>query len=537
MTFSSVRRIGFLSIAAPAAFLVAGIAVAADALNPPMVNWTPPATWSSRSRGATTMGDISYPALLVSIAACRQYDSRLTTPLLDNTPRFVTLVGAPCGIPSAAVAVAVNITVLDISGQTGNAVFKVGTTSPPTTGWLNYPIGQGQIDNAGVLATNGTGFYAQVNQGGGQIDFIVDVYGYYLDRNGAYNTNEFVGLAGNTGTAWCAWIFASNNSTSTDSCIGAIDGFAFGANSYGVKGEGLGSAGSIGVIGITSSTTNGGHGVMGTSPCDTSNCSAVYGASGFHPAAVGFTTSGAGVWGQGRNGVVGTTWASGLGESGVIGVVTTTAGGLGPFGYLGYPFSNKAVEAIGDYGGTGAKYFQDPHPTDPTKMIQYVALEGPESGTYFRGTGTISGGQYVINVPEDFRLVTDPEGLTVQLTPVGAPASMFVVNEDLNQIIVHADADVKFHYLVNGVRATFNHYQPIVDSLGIFVPLSPTMQMSSAFSPEQRRRLVANGTFNADGTINMETARARGWTKFWEERSVTPPSVQQTTTNEDNKPH
>ena len=53
----------------------------------------------------------------------------------------------------------------------------------------------------------------------------------------------------------------------------------------------------------------------------------------------------------------------------------------------GYAF----YASTGDYGGNGAKYFVEPHPTDPTKMIKYVSLEGPESGTYFRGRASSSG--------------------------------------------------------------------------------------------------------------------------------------------------
>jgi len=167
---------------------------------------------------------------------------------------------------------------------------------------------------------------------------------------------------------------------------------------------------------------------------------------------------------------------------------------------------------------TGAKPFMDPHPTDPTKMIEYIALEGNESGTYFRGTARTDQGTAIIDVPEDFRLVTDSEGLSVQLTPVGAPATMYVVSEDLNQIVVHSNRDVKFHYMVNGIRLAFKDHKVIQDSFGTFAPLNPEMTMSSAFAPEQKRRLIANGTFNPDGTINMLTAERVGWARIWRER-------------------
>ena len=38
------------------------------------------------------------------------------------------------------------------------------------------------------------------------------------------------------------------------------------------------------------------------------------------------------------------------------------------------------------------------------------------------------------------------------------------------------------------------------------------------YNPEERRRLIANGTYNADGSVNMETAERVGWTKIWKER-------------------
>ncbi len=53
--------------------------------------------------------------------------------------------------------------------------------------------------------------------------------------------------------------------------------------------------------------------------------------------------------------------------------------------------------------------------------VRFVCLEGNESGTYFRGSSRLVGGRAVIDVPEEFRLVREPEGLTVQITPRGRP--------------------------------------------------------------------------------------------------------------------
>jgi len=149
----------------------------------------------------------------------------------------------------------------------------------------------------------------------------------------------------------------------------------------------------------------------------------------------------------------------------------------------------------------------------------YSSLEGREVGTYFRGTSRIVNHQAVIEVPEDFRIVTDDEGLTVQLTPVGDLATLAVVRQDLNQIVVKASGDVTFHYLVQGVRRAFRDLQPV--QIGYeFVPRSPNDTMPLFLTEEARRRLIANGTYNADGTVNMETAERLGWARAWRENGA-----------------
>jgi hypothetical protein len=126
----------------------------------------------------------------------------------------------------------------------------------------------------------------------------------------------------------------------------------------------------------------------------------------------------------------------------------------------------------------------------------------------------------VIPVPESFRLVTDTEGLTVQLTPIGAPATMYVVSQDLNQIEVRSSRDVKFHYMVNGVRKAYPHWVAIQDNEKFFVPESASARLPGYLSEEERGRLIRNGTYNTDGTVNLETAERVGWTKMWAEREA-----------------
>ncbi|MEO8347727.1 MAG: hypothetical protein ABI610_02360, partial [Acidobacteriota bacterium] len=214
-------------------------------------------------------------------------------------------------------------------------------------------------------------------------------------------------------------------------------------------------------------------------------------------------------------------------DSGVIGALSNTVVGL-PLaqGRLGTNFGtdpsgggpNWAVFGLGDIGATGTKFFLDPHPTDASKVIGYVALEGPEAGTYFRGRGKFDRGMAKITIPEDFRLVTDPEGLTVQVTPIGAMATVGVIKIDLNEIVVQSSRNVEFSYLVQGVRATHKNINPIFSD-GMFRPESAEAKMAPWLTDVQKQRLIANGTFREDGTVNMETARRLGWDRVWAERN------------------
>src|SRR5262249_7980658 len=155
----------------------------------PLRNWSAPATYSpkhSRS-GLLTEADIFGPVPFIPITPCRQYNSLSATPLLQGTNRNVTLTGAPCGILANAIAVSVNITVFNIVGATGNATFKVDTVSPPAIAWINYPPTEAQRANAGVVSLNATGqIVVQVAQGAGQVDFVVDVNGYYMNSDAAH---------------------------------------------------------------------------------------------------------------------------------------------------------------------------------------------------------------------------------------------------------------------------------------------------------------------------------------------------------------
>jgi hypothetical protein len=53
--------------------------------------------------------------------------------------------------------------------------------------------------------------------------------------------------------------------------------------------------------------------------------------------------------------------------------------------------------------------------------------------------------------------------------------------------------------------------------------------MTAALPPESVRRLISNGTLNADGTVNAQTAHRLGWDQRpdWNHPAAKPQSIPQ----------
>jgi hypothetical protein len=50
------------------------------------------------------------------------------------------------------------------------------------------------------------------------------------------------------------------------------------------------------------------------------------------------------------------------------------------------------------------------------------------------------------------------------------------------------------------------------------MPRLPTARLPLYLTDYQREMLIQNGTYKADGTVDMETAHKNGWDRMWEER-------------------
>jgi hypothetical protein len=508
----------------------------------PLRNWSAPAVWhptSSEGRSIGANADLTQGMPFFAITPCRAYDSRVSQggpgPIPTATARTIDVDGSSCGpIPTGVGAYSLNITVF---GSTPDASYAFITAYPtgstrPLVSSLNFLRGT-QVSNA-VIVPVGTGGDIDI-YASSATEVVVDINGYY--------TSFF-----NPGRSLIAQV--------TDSV--AIDGAS--TSNFGVRGV---SSSSHGVVGQTSGTspTSGvrglstnGRGVFGSS----TNAAGVYGLSSSNHGVVGQTTGSApnaGVVGTSSNGmgVSGSSvsfhgvygysngWFGVFGETdgtspraGVVGASTNGRGVSGSsthdHGVVGANTNSSnsgvlgantyGVYSFGNLGASGTKSFVEPHPEDPNLVIKYVALEGNEAGTYFRGRARTSGRYAVIDVPHDFRIVTDEEGISVQVTAIGDIAQFAVVEFGLDRIVIKSNRETEFFYTVNGVRRAYRNFNPIQRGDLEFIPRGPDERMPEHLSEEAKRRLIANGTYHPDGTVNMSTAERAGWAAEWRNREV-----------------
>ena len=452
----------------------------------PLTDWTvPPYRASSDSGGLTTMTDVTDGIAFVGVAPCRIVDTRLLSgfppaygapALAAGQPRNFDLNSAPhcAGIPSGVQAYSLNITVTNTQGPGFILIYPQGGAQP-TVSTLNYLGGQ-TVANAAIVpaASNGG---VTVIAGVSGTDLIIDINGYFTPF---YNAATAVIFDGNRSNNWFMWVANHNLGLNTVGIQAVADSLADG------------SAGIRARVGQGALTQPGyaAAGVRGEGPD--------YGVLG-----ISLT-----------QGVAGSLLSLGSEVAwGALGDGISTDPGC-PSSPCGGPWG---VFAGGNIGATGAKFFLEPHPTDASMVVGYISLEGPEAGTYFRGRAKFQNGIAKIAVPEHFRWVTDPEGLTVQITPIGEMASFAVVKMDLSEIVVKASRNVEFSYLVQGVRASFKDTSPVFHARE-FMPRSPDATVPQWLTATQRRLLVQNGTYREDGTVNRETAQRLGWDRIWSSR-------------------
>lgn len=504
-------------------------------------NWPTPATWSP-SGGIHPMTDVSQALPFVAAAPCRIADTRgingfsgqAGTPVLSSfVNRDFQITGNPGGVPGppngcapgtipiGASAVSIQATVVQPTA-TGNLVAWPAGAVMPTVSVLNWDTGAIALGNGFIVPVGAGGAITfRLNTGGaGQsAGLVLDVNGYFSGNPNAGTQFSVVadhsGAAGNfvnvhTGAS-AHGISAITQSLGGGSGVFALHDFNDGAG-YGVWGEtdssGADAAGVLGVGPGNRIHESANFQVAGVRGEDGGNAFGVIGATdGEFPGA----GAAAGIAAYLMTPNASTTDAAAYLARRICTVVpvkglTCTAYGADLFGHL---------RVQGNLDVNGTKSFVEPMASDPWRMIRYVSLEGPEAGTYFRGKARFVRGLARIAVPDHFREVTDPESLSIQVQPIGEMATTAVVRIDLDEIVVKGSRNVEFYYTVNGVRRAFRDLD--VTPLSHFVPESAESRLPATLPEELRRRLLSNGLFNADGTVNMETAERFGLTRAWAE--------------------
>jgi hypothetical protein len=85
----------------------------------------------------------------------------------------------------------------------------------------------------------------------------------------------------------------------------------------------------------------------------------------------------------------------------------------------------------GSFAATTKSFVID-HPTKPGKKLRYGSLEGPENGVYVRGKTQTN----VIELPEYWTKLVDPDSITVQLTPIGKHQKLYVEKIKDNKVYI-----------------------------------------------------------------------------------------------------
>ena len=480
------------SLVSVAVLLLLGAAVA-TATDIPLKNWQAPKTWTpaapQASGGRSALVTTSYPPLpYIPLPPCRVVDTRLGSgfsggygpPALAAQATRAFTIGGQCGIPTDAQAVSFEFTAVNMTANGNFRAWPAGVTMP-TASVLNWTATTSVIGNGIVVPVGGSPGVLEVYLNGplsSTVDLVLDVNGFY----GPTPADQTQYFTLNTNSNYTMRL--DNASTTCSGACGILQTVASGTAIDGQTSST--NATEAGVYGYA----NAGYGVEGQTNAAHLDAAAVLGIDRLGAGSpTGYQS--AGVRGEGFIGVLGITNQSSTAvgaytsASNAVGVdaVSTGSGSYGVYGYgIAY-----GVYADGNMGASGTKPFVEPHPTDPTLVIRFVALEGPEAGTYFRGTATTVDRRAVIPVPESFRIVTAEEGLTVQLTPVGDLAQMAVITRDLNQIVVRSSRDVTFDYHVNGVRRAYKDWQVVAEGQE-YADGRPPTRRCRPLSRRRRRR-------------------------------------------------
>lgn len=103
-------------------------------------------------------------------------------------------------------------------------------------------------------------------------------------------------------------------------------------------------------------------------------------------------------------------------------------------------------------GSFTVKPFNIPHPTKEGMRLVHACLEGPENGVYIRGRLTNNN---VIEVPDYWSGLVDPETITVTLTQIGSSQDLIVEKIEWGRRIIIRSGNasaIDCYYIINATR-------------------------------------------------------------------------------------
>jgi hypothetical protein len=152
-------------------------------------------------------------------------------------------------------------------------------------------------------------------------------------------------------------------------------------------------------------------------------------------------------------GVVAETGAEARAGAEAVSAATVDNGFKTIHGPLSVSGSVAAVKYFGDISAcSGKKDFDIPHPTKEGWRLRHVCIEGPTADVYVRGKLIDSN---IIQLPEYWRNLVDPDSITINITPFGSYQELFVEKIEWGSKIIiknNAGSSINCYYTVSGER-------------------------------------------------------------------------------------
>ena len=111
------------------------------------------------------------------------------------------------------------------------------------------------------------------------------------------------------------------------------------------------------------------------------------------------------------------------------------------------------------------KSFDVPHPKEEGKRVRHVCLEGPTADVYYRGKMKDTN---IINLPDYWDGLVDPDTITVHLTPMGSFQALYYKEVEWGKTFRVYNSDggpINCSYVIYGERLDVEKNIPIYDGL------------------------------------------------------------------------